>query len=320
MTLGSRVTLKHQHALVGTSSLASIAHSLLAPQAGHRAGVGMVNPIKPWELAAFIQQLGDRHGHPRQTCLIALTRRVGFFSVRTIVFRDVAMTLDDRIKLEPLWKQALREEFDKPYMGELREFLRQEHAAGKEIYPPGPLIFNALNSTPLDKVKVVILGQDPYHGPGQAHGLCFSVQRGVPAPPSLVNIYKELKRDLNIDIPSHGCLQSWADQGVLLLNTTMTVERANAASHAKKGWEHFTDRIIQVVSETQPTLVFLLWGAHAQGKQKLIDATKHLVLTSVHPSPLSAYRGFIGNGHFSRTNKFLEQNGLTPINWTLPAD
>ena len=171
-----------------------------------------------------------------------------------------------------------------------------------------------------DEVRVVILGQDPYHGPGQAHGLCFSVQPGVPTPPSLVNIYKELKRDLNIDIPSHGCLQSWADQGVLLLNTTMTVERANAASHAKKGWEHFTDRIIQVVSETQPTLVFLLWGAHAQGKQKLIDATKHLVLTSVHPSPLSAYRGFIGNGHFSRTNKFLEQNGLTPINWTLPAD
>ena len=206
------------------------------------------------------------------------------------------MTEGDRIKLEPSWKHALRDEFEQPYMAQLREFLRQEHAAGKEIYPPGPLIFNALNSTPLDKVKVVILGQDPYHGPGQAHGLCFSVQPGVPAPPSLVNIYKELKRDLNIDIPNHGCLQSWADQGVLMLNTTMTVERANANAHAGKGWQFFTDRIIEVVSEHQP----------------------HLVLTSVHPSPLSAYRGFLGCGHFSRTNKFLEQNGETPIEWRLP--
>ena len=225
---------------------------------------------------------------------------------------------ESRIRLHPEWLAPLRDEFEQPYMRDLRGFLRQEHAAGKEIYPPGPLIFNALNLTPLDKIKVVILGQDPYHGPGQAHGLCFSVQPGIPVPPSLVNIYKELKRDLNIDIATHGCLQHWAEQGVLLLNTTMTVERANAASHAKKGWEHFTDRIIQVVSEQQPKLVFLLWGAHAQSKQKLIDATKHLVLTSVHPSPLSAYRGFIGNGHFSRTNKFLEQNGLTPIDWKLP--
>ncbi|WP_017906225.1 uracil-DNA glycosylase [Pseudomonas asplenii] len=228
------------------------------------------------------------------------------------------MTDDDRIKLEPSWKQALRDEFDKPYMAELREFLRQEHAAGKQIYPPGPLIFNALNTTPLDQVKVVILGQDPYHGPGQAHGLCFSVQPGVPTPPSLVNIYKELQRDLNIDIPNHGYLQSWAEQGVLLLNTTMTVERGNAASHANRGWQFFTDRIIEVVSERQDKLVFLLWGAHAQSKQKLIDSTKHLVLKSVHPSPLSAYRGFLGCGHFSRTNKFLEQNGLAPIQWALP--
>ena len=229
------------------------------------------------------------------------------------------MTDDDRIKLEPTWKEALRAEFDQPYMHELREFLRQEKAAGKEIYPPGPMIFNALNSTPLDQVKVVILGQDPYHGPGQAHGLCFSVQQGVATPPSLVNIYKELQRDLNIDIPRHGCLQSWAEQGVLLLNTTMTVERANAASHANKGWQFFTDRIIEVVNEHQSGLVFLLWGAHAQGKAKLIDPQKHLVLKSVHPSPLSAYRGFIGCGHFSRTNKFLEQNGQTPIDWALPA-
>ncbi|WP_409487689.1 uracil-DNA glycosylase [Pseudomonas promysalinigenes] len=228
------------------------------------------------------------------------------------------MTEDDRIKLEPSWKAALRAEFDQPYMQQLREFLRQEHAAGKEIYPPGPLIFNALNTTPLSQVKVVILGQDPYHGPGQAHGLCFSVQPGVPAPPSLVNIYKELQRDLNIPIPNHGYLQSWAEQGVLLLNTTMTVERANASSHAKKGWELFTDRIIQVVSEQCPNVVFLLWGAHAQSKQKLIDGTKHLVLKSVHPSPLSAYRGFLGCGHFSRTNAFLEQRGMAPINWALP--
>ncbi|KJK17571.1 MULTISPECIES: uracil-DNA glycosylase [unclassified Pseudomonas] len=228
------------------------------------------------------------------------------------------MTDDDRIKLEPSWKEALRAEFDQPYMHQLREFLREEHAAGKEIYPPGPLIFNALNSTPLDQVKVVILGQDPYHGPGQAHGLCFSVQPGVATPPSLVNIYKELQRDLNIEIPKHGCLQSWAEQGVLLLNTTMTVERANAASHANKGWQFFTDRIIEVVSEHQPNSVFLLWGAHAQSKQKLIDATKHLVLKSVHPSPLSAYRGFLGCGHFSQANRFLKQCGLTPIDWRLP--
>lgn len=165
---------------------------------------------------------------------------------------------------------------------------------------------------------MVIIGQDPYHGPGQAHGLCFSVQPGVATPPSLVNIYKELKRDLNIDIPNHGYLQSWAEQGVLLLNTSLTVERANAGSHAAKGWQPFTDRIISVVSEQRPHLVFLLWGAHAQSKERLIDTSKHLVLRSPHPSPLSAHRGFIGNGHFSRTNKFLEQNGLTPIDWRLP--
>lgn len=228
------------------------------------------------------------------------------------------MTDDDRIKLEPSWKEALRAEFEQPYMQQLREFLRQEYAAGKEIYPPGPLIFNALNSTPLDQVKVVILGQDPYHGPGQAHGLCFSVQPGVPTPPSLVNIYKELQRDLNLPIPAHGYLQSWAEQGVLLLNTTMTVQRGNAASHAKKGWESFTDRIIQLVSERQSNVVFLLWGAHAQSKQKLIDGTKHLVLKSVHPSPLSAYRGFIGCGHFSHANRFLQQHGMKPVEWALP--
>ncbi|MCJ0974935.1 uracil-DNA glycosylase [Pseudomonas sp. PS1] len=228
------------------------------------------------------------------------------------------MSDDDRIKLEPSWKAALRDEFAQPYMQALSAFLRQEKAAGKIIYPPGPLIFHALDSTPLPQVKVVILGQDPYHGPGQAHGLCFSVQPGVPAPPSLQNVFKELKRDLNLPVPRHGYLQHWADQGVLLLNTSLTVEQGMAGSHAKAGWQRLTDRIIEVVSESRPSVVFMLWGAHAQGKAKLIDATKHLMLKSVHPSPLSAHRGFIGNSHFSRANQFLTQQGMTPIDWRLP--
>lgn len=228
------------------------------------------------------------------------------------------MNDSQRIKLEPSWKAALGEEFGQAYMRQLGEFLRREKAAGKTIFPPGALIFNALDSTPLDQVKVVILGQDPYHGPGQAHGLCFSVQPGVPAPPSLQNIFKELHRDLNLPIPRHGCLQSWAEQGVLLLNTSLTVEQGRAASHAKVGWQRFTDRIIHVVNERRPHLVFLLWGAHAQSKQALIDPIKHLILRSPHPSPLSAHRGFIGNGHFSRANQFLVQHGMTPIDWRLP--
>ena len=228
------------------------------------------------------------------------------------------MSAADNVKLEAGWKAALYEEFEKPYMRELGDFLRSEKAAGKQIYPPGTLIFNALNSTPLAQTKVVVIGQDPYHGPGQAHGLCFSVQPGVKTPPSLVNIYKELKRDLNIDIPSHGNLQHWAEQGVLLLNTSLTVEHGIAGSHAGKGWQFFTDKVIEVVSEQQERLVFLLWGSHAQSKEKLIDSSKHLVLKSVHPSPLSAHRGFIGNGHFSRCNKFLQQHGLSPIDWRLP--
>jgi len=229
------------------------------------------------------------------------------------------MSAADKVKLEAGWKAALHEEFDKPYMRQLSEFLRAEKAAGKVIFPPGPLIFNALNSTPLQQVRVVIIGQDPYHGPDQAHGLCFSVQPGVKTPPSLVNIYKELKRDLNIDMAEHGYLQSWAEQGVLLLNTSLTVEQGIAGSHAKAGWQTFTDKVIEVVSQQQPRLVFLLWGAHAQSKEKLIDSSKHLILKSVHPSPLSAHRGFIGNGHFSRCNKFLVQHGLAPIDWRLPA-
>lgn len=228
------------------------------------------------------------------------------------------MTDSDRIRLEDSWKAVLRDEFDKPYMRELGDFLRSEKAAGKQIFPPGGLIFNALNSTPLEKVRVVIIGQDPYHGAGQAHGLCFSVQPGVAVPPSLVNIFKELKRDLNIDPPGHGCLQHWADQGVLLLNTSLTVEEGKAGSHAKAGWQIFTDRVIEVVSQQCENLVFLLWGAHAQSKQRLIDTTRHLVLRSPHPSPLSAHRGFIGNGHFSRTNEFLRQRGLAAIDWRLP--
>ena len=228
------------------------------------------------------------------------------------------MNQDDRVKLEESWKAALKEEFEQPYMKQLGEFLRREKAAGKVIYPPGPLIFSALNSTPLEQVRVVILGQDPYHGAGQAHGLCFSVQPGVAPPPSLQNIFKELRRDLNLDVPSHGYLQYWADQGVLMLNTSLTVEQGRAGSHAKMGWQRLTDRIIEVISEKRSDVVFLLWGAHAQSKAKLIDPTRHLLLKSVHPSPLSAHRGFIGNGHFSRTNQFLKQRGLEPIDWKLP--
>jgi len=228
------------------------------------------------------------------------------------------MNPSDRVKLENSWKAALQDEFEQPYMKQLGEFLRREKAAGKVIYPPGPMIFQALNSTPLERVRVVILGQDPYHGAGQAHGLCFSVQPGVAPPPSLQNIFKELKRDLNLDIPSHGHLQHWADQGVLMLNTSLTGEQGVAGSHAKMGWQRLTDRIIEVISEKRSDVVFLLWGAHAQSKAKLIDPTRHLLLKSVHPSPLSAHRGFIGNGHFSRANQFLKQRGLEPIDWKLP--
>lgn len=222
------------------------------------------------------------------------------------------------VVLEESWKTVLQEEFTKLYMKTLGDFLRSEKAAGKIIYPKGALIFNALNSTPLNKVKVVILGQDPYHGPNQAHGLSFSVQPGVTPPPSLINIYKELKRDLNIDPPSHGCLQSWAEQGVLLLNTSLTVEANKAASHSKQGWQQFTDKIIEIVNNDCEHVVFILWGSHAQSKRNLIDPKKHLILCSAHPSPLSAHRGFFGCGHFSKANYFLEKHSITPINWQLP--
>ncbi|MES2604552.1 MAG: uracil-DNA glycosylase [Pseudomonadota bacterium] len=222
------------------------------------------------------------------------------------------------VQLEASWQAVLQQEFKLPYMQQLREFLKQEKAAGKQVYPPGSLIFNALNSTPLNQVKVVILGQDPYHNPGQAHGLCFSVLPGIDPPPSLLNIYKELERDTGFVRPPHGHLQSWTTQGVLLLNAVLTVERFKAASHQGKGWEQFTDRIVGTLNERGENLVFLLWGSHAQKKGQHISRTKHLVLESPHPSPLSAHRGFLGNGHFSRTNAWLQQHGKTPIDWQLP--
>lgn len=225
---------------------------------------------------------------------------------------------DRPVHLAEDWKQALGDEFEQSYMQELRAFLLAEKAAGKVVYPPGPLIFNALNSTPLSRVKVVIIGQDPYHGPGQAHGLCFSVQPGVRTPPSLQNMYKEIQRDLGYPIPGHGSLQSWADQGVLLLNAVLTVTQAQAGAHANRGWERFTSRIIELLNEQCEHLVFMLWGSYAQKKGQQIDASRHCVLKSVHPSPLSAYRGFIGCGHFSTANEYLLEHGREPIDWRVP--
>ena len=223
------------------------------------------------------------------------------------------------VQLDDSWLSELQGEFEQPYMQQLRAFLQQEKAAGKTVFPPGPLVFNALNSTPLDQVRVVIIGQDPYHGPGQAHGLSFSVPPGVRTPPSLQNIFKEIHRDLGLPIPPHGCLQSWAEQGVLLLNAVLTVEQAQAGSHAKRGWERFTSRVIEIINARREHCVFLLWGSYAQRKGEQIDRQRHCVLTSVHPSPLSAHRGFIGNGHFSAANRYLVEHGLTPIDWSLPA-
>ena len=223
------------------------------------------------------------------------------------------------VQLDDSWLSELQGEFEQPYMQQLRAFLQQEKAAGKTVFPPGALVFNALNSTPLDQVRVVIIGQDPYHGPGQAHGLSFSVPPGVRTPPSLQNIFKEIHRDLGLPIPPHGCLQSWAEQGVLLLNAVLTVEQAQAGSHAKRGWERFTSKVIEVINARREHCVFLLWGSYAQRKGEQIDRQRHCVLTSVHPSPLSAHRGFIGNGHFSAANKYLVEHGLSPIDWRLPA-
>jgi uracil-DNA glycosylase len=223
-----------------------------------------------------------------------------------------------RVKLEPSWLRVLGDEFDRPYMTQLKAFLRAEKQAGKVIYPSGDHWFNALNSTPFDAVKVVVLGQDPYHGPGQAHGLCFSVLPGVPAPPSLVNIFKELQTDLGIPISRHGYLQHWAEQGVLLLNAVLTVQQSNANSHQGRGWETFTDRCIEHLNREREGLVFLLWGSYAQKKGQLIDRNRHRVLEAPHPSPLSAHRGFLGCRHFSQANAYLLQHGIEPIDWSLP--
>ena len=221
------------------------------------------------------------------------------------------------IQLEASWLAHLEDEFSQPYMQTLRTYLRAEKAARKAIYPPGKEMFNAFARTPLDKVRAVILGQDPYHGPGQAHGLCFSVPRGMATPPSLANIYEEIEQDLGIPKPSHGCLEKWADQGVLLLNSVLSVERNRAASHQGKGWEQFTDRAIEVVNDHCEHVVFMLWGAAAKRKGEVIDDDRHLVLTAPHPSPLSASRGFFGCGHFSKANAYLEEKGHPPIDWAL---
>lgn len=222
------------------------------------------------------------------------------------------MALD--VKIEQSWKALLQEEFDKPYFVELTDFVRAEYKSYR-IYPPGSQIFNAFNLCPFDKVKVVIIGQDPYHGPGQAHGLCFSVNDGVPFPPSLRNIFKEVNADTGAPIPQSGNLTRWATQGVLLLNATLTVREHSAGSHQRRGWETFTDSVIRIISEQKSNVVFILWGAYAQSKASLIDSSRHLVLRSVHPSPLSAHAGFFGNHHFSLANDYLVRNGLTSIDW-----
>lgn len=222
-----------------------------------------------------------------------------------------------KVKIDPEWKSLLGQEFLKPYMAELKAFLRKEAAAGKTIFPKGADIFNALNLTPPSRVRAVILGQDPYHGPGQAHGLCFSVQDGVRPPPSLVNIFKELQSDLGFERPASGNLTHWAEQGILLLNTVMTVERGKAASHRKQGWENFTDAVIRALSAQEQPIVFILWGSFAHSKAEMIRCPPHLILRAPHPSPLSAHTGFWGTKPFSKTNKFLRKHGRGEIDWRL---
>ena len=221
------------------------------------------------------------------------------------------------VKIDESWKTVLKGEFSKPYFLEAVTFLKTEKALGKTIYPPGSLIFNAFNSTPFDRVKVVLLGQDPYHGAGQAHGLSFSVQQGVRPPPSLINIFKELQSDTGVPIPTHGNLGAWANEGVLLLNACLTVRENEPLSHSKVGWVPFTDSVISRISTDKKNVVFLLWGKFAQEKQALIDETKHLVLKAAHPSPFSANNGFLGCRHFSKTNEYLSRNGIDPVNWAL---
>lgn len=221
------------------------------------------------------------------------------------------------VKIEDSWKEILKQEFGKPYFQQIPLHLKTEKSQGKTIYPPGSLIFNAFNSTPIDKIKVVIIGQDPYHGPNQAHGLCFSVQNGVPPPPSLINIFKELQDDIGMAIPRHGNLTKWAEQGVFLLNASLTVRAGEPMSHSKIGWANFTDSVIKKISDHNKHVVFLLWGKFAQDKRILIDEKKHLILKSAHPSPLSAYAGFFGCKHFSKANAYLISKGIDPVDWSL---
>ncbi len=221
---------------------------------------------------------------------------------------------------EKSWLKHLGPEFSSPYMKELETFLNSELSSGKVIYPRLEDMFSAFQHTPFDKVKVVIIGQDPYHGEGQAHGMCFSVMPGIKPPPSLKNMYKELHTDIGFEIPNHGFLESWADQGVLLLNNVLTVEHSLAGSHHKKGWEQFTDKVIEVLNEKNENLVFLLWGAPAQKKAKKVNGDRHLILKSPHPSPLSSYRGFFGCQHFSKCNEYLKVNKLVEIDWQIPLE
>ena len=221
------------------------------------------------------------------------------------------------VKIEASWKEVLKNEFAKPYFEQIPLHIKTEKSQGKIIYPPGSLLFNAFNTTPFSTVKVVILGQDPYHGAGQAHGLCFSVQNGVPPPPSLLNIFKELQDDIGVNIPNHGNLTHWAEQGVFLLNASLSVRAGEPMSHSKIGWAQFTDTVIKTISEKKKNIVFLLWGKFAQEKRILIDETKHCILRSVHPSPLSAYAGFFGCKHFSKTNEYLMSKGIDPVDWSL---
>lgn len=221
------------------------------------------------------------------------------------------------VQIKASWKEALKEEFRKTYFSDIVKHLKTERQLKKIIYPAGQNIFNAFNSTPIDNVKVLILGQDPYHGSGQAHGLCFSVQKGVPPPPSLVNIFKELKTDVGIDTPTHGDLTHWAQQGVFLLNASLTVRASEPMSHAKIGWAEFTDAVIKKISDEKAHVVFMLWGRFAQEKERLIDASKHLILKSAHPSPLSANTGFFGCKHFSKANEYLIDKGIDPVDWKL---
>ncbi len=225
-----------------------------------------------------------------------------------------------KVQLHNSWLSRLQDQFELEYMQKLRDFLVTRKNHQTVIYPPGAQIFNALNTTPFDQVRVVILGQDPYHGPGQAHGLCFSVQPGVRIPPSLANIYRELKTDLGIPPPQHGCLQTWAEQGVLLLNAVLTVERGQAGSHQGKGWEIFTDAIVRLLNDETEGVVFMLWGSYAMKKGAVIDNRKHLVLRAPHPSPLSAHRGFLGCRHFSTANDYLQRRHQMSIDWSVPEN